>query len=45
VKGASTVEVMPEIPDKPLDDIDSKKNVKYLKKAIKSQSKDPHTTK
>jgi len=36
---------MPEIPDKPLDDVNTKKNTKYLKKAIKSQSKDQHTTK
>ena len=36
---ASAVEVMPDIPDKPLDDMDQKKNSKYIKKAIKNQQK------
>ena len=31
---------MPDIPDKPYDDPDKKKNDKYLKKAVKSQQKD-----
>lgn len=37
---ASTVEVMPEIPDTPEDEIAAKKNKKYLGKAIKSQASD-----
>jgi hypothetical protein len=32
---------MPEIPDKRLDDLDKKKNTKYIGKALKSQEKDP----
>jgi len=31
---------MPELPDKPLDDLDTKKNKKYIKKAVKSQEKE-----
>jgi len=31
---------MPDIPDKPLDDKDTKKNKHYIKKAIKSQQKE-----
>jgi hypothetical protein len=36
---------MPEIPDKPLDDLDAKKNKTYLKRAIKSQEKDGYQSK
>jgi hypothetical protein len=40
MKAEPTVEVMPNIPDRPEDGESSKKNKKYVGKAVNSQKKD-----
>ena len=40
MKAEPTVEVMPNIPDRPEDGESSKKNKRYVGKAINSQKKD-----
>jgi hypothetical protein len=40
MKAEPTVEVMPDIPNTPEDQINSKKTKKYVKQAMDSQKKD-----